>query len=39
MSSYYKSLLLAYTNVRTLVQNALTMPQWLSLGVETANSK
>lgn len=39
LSSYYKSLLLAYTNVRTLVQNALTMPQWLSLGVETANSK
>ena len=25
--------------MRTLVRNALTMPQWLSLGVETANSK
>jgi len=39
LRSYCKTLLKAYTNVRTLVWNALTMPQWLSLGVETANSK
>lgn len=39
LKSYYKTLLKAYTNKRTLVQNALTMPQWLSLGVKTANSK
>jgi len=39
MKSYYETLLKTYTNVRTLVWNALTMPQWLSLGVETANSK
>jgi hypothetical protein len=39
LRAYYKTVLKINTNVRTLVQNALTMPQWLSLGVEAANNK